>query len=253
MVTDVENSKLQPSIKNLQYSKYAIPEYLVRHYWWAYLSPIGVNFFDHSFIVNQILWGQYHAIAQNAVETITQQYQQKVAAISCAYGGFFPKLAHHHHIENLFMFDVVPIQIKRMQQKFKKNNLKDKGHFFLGNAEQIALQSGQVDSTILYFLLHELPPKARANVLFEAIRIVKPKGRLIIADYAPFGRQHLFHRNKLLRGVFETLEPFLGDFWRCDLLAELTQQAKLQGRTLLIKSEKSYWRQFYRLLELTIE
>jgi ubiquinone/menaquinone biosynthesis C-methylase UbiE len=253
MITDVKNTQLPPSSKNTQYSQYAIPEYLVRHYWWAYLSPTGVSFFDHTFMVNKILWGQYHVIAQNTVDVIVQHPQQNVAAISCAYGNFFPKLAKHCNIQNLFIFDVAPIQIKRMQQKFKKNKLMHKSHFFLGNAEQIALQSDLLNCTILYFLLHELPPKSRTKVLSEAIRITKPNGRLIIADYAPLGRLHLFHRNSFFKYIFETLEPFLGDFWRCDLLAELTQQAKLQGRTISVTSKSNYWRQFYRLLELTIE
>jgi len=245
-----------------KYSQYALPKYLAKHYWWAYLSPIGAKFFDYPFIVNRILWGQYHKISQDTVnlfsapelseQMFSKQKQQKVAGISCAYGEFFPKLIQNKNVEQLFLFDIAPIQIQQMQKKISPQLIKKKCLFFLSNAEQIALASKSVDSAILFFLLHELPEQARKNVLAETVRITKSGGRIIIADYAQNSNKHFFHRIKLFNRIFETLEPFLANFSRCDLIAELSQHAKEQGCKLTLKSERFYFNRFYRLLEFSI-
>ena len=123
----------------------------------------------------------------------------------------------------------------------------------MSNAEQISIADQCVDSAVLFFLLHELPVFSRANVLSETIRITKSGGRIIIADYAENKDDHFFNRFKLFNSVFEKLEPFLGDFWRCDLIAELSAQAKRHGRKVTQTSERHYFNRFYRLLEFTVE
>ncbi|MCW8832768.1 MAG: class I SAM-dependent methyltransferase, partial [Colwellia sp.] len=228
-------------------------DYLVKHYWWAYLSPLGVNFFDHGFMVNRILWGNYHAIAQDAVNVIVSQSAQKVAGISSAYGEFYPNLAQQRQVDNLYLFDIAPIQIKQMQKKIPRHIIEKKCQLFVGDAEHIALTKQSVDTSVLFFLLHELPKAVRGNVLAQAIGITKAGGRLVIADYAQFKGTHLFHRNKLFRTIFESVEPFLANFWGCDLLSEIKEQANVQRRTIKLTHEQYYFDGFYRLLELTIE
>lgn len=235
------------------FSDYYLPEYLTKHYWWAYLLPFGVKFFDQGYVVNRILWGNYHVIAQNAVELISKQSAQTVAGISCAYGEFFPSLVKRKQIDKLYLFDIAPIQIKQVKKKIPKDIIDKKCQFFLSDAENIALQSQSVDTAILFFLLHELPSSARKKVLAHTIRITKNGGRLVIADYAPFANKHLFHKNKIFSHVFKKMEPFLSEFWSCNLLAELNQEAKEQGRTMTLKTQSTYFDDFYRLLEFSIE
>ncbi len=253
MITKNIPSVTENADNKTNYSPYALPNYLVKHYWWAYLSPFGVSFFDHGFMVNGILWGNYHVIAQDAVNLICRQTKQDIAGISCAYGEFFPKLAQQSQVEHLYSFDIAPIQIEQMQKKIPQQVIDDKCQFFLSDAEHIALVNKSVDVSVLFFLLHELPETVRANVLTQAIRITKIGGRLVIADYAQFKQSHLFHRSKFFRFVFEKMEPFLANFWRCDLLNELEVQAKAQGRIIKLANKQHYFAGFYRLLEFTIE
>lgn len=258
MITNTLPYNVSTNISKKQYSQYELPEYLAKHYWWAYLSPKGVEFFDRPFIVNRILWGQYHKIAQDTVDLFSSENalvnaKQTVAGVSCAYGEFFPKLAAHNNVEQLYLFDIAPIQLKQIQKKVPAQLLDKKCQLFLSNAEQISIANQCVDSAILFFLLHELPVFSRANVLSETIRITKPGGRVIIADYAENQDEHFFNRFKVFNSVFERLEPFLGDFWRCDVMAELSEQAKRHGRKVTMVSERYYFNRFYRLLEFTIE
>jgi len=253
MTTDVITHSTEKVSRQGRYSPYALPDYLLQHYWWAYLSPLGVSFFDHGFMVNRILWGQYHAIAQDTVAMISQASNQTVAGVSCAYGEFFPKLAQQEEVKSLYLFDIAPIQIKQMQKKIPSAVAKANCYYFLSDAEKIALANESVDTSVLFFLLHELPQLHRTNVLAQTLQITKAGGRLIIADYGQFTKKHTFHKNKVFSSVFEKMEPFLANFWHCDLLAELSEQAEKQGRTIKLTNEQYYFNRFYRLLEIEVE
>jgi ubiquinone/menaquinone biosynthesis C-methylase UbiE len=213
MTTDTIIQSNSNNVRKTKFSPYALPEYLIQHYWWAYLSPVGMKIFDHGFMVNRILWGQYHAIAKDTVTLISEKSEQNVVGISSAYGEFFPSLAMKAQIKNLYLFDIAPIQLKRMQHKIPQHIFEKKCHFFLSDAGNIAMKNQCVDTSVLFFLLHELPTSVRAKVLAQALRITKVGGRLLIADYAQFKNVHRFHRYSMVRTVFETMEPFLADFW----------------------------------------
>jgi len=230
-----------------------MPEYLAKNYWWAYLSPIGVNLFDHPFIVNRILWGQYHKIASDTVKLLATESDYSIAEISCAYGEIIPKVGAESRANNIYLFDVAPIQVKQARKKIERNNTQDKFTLFEANAENIPLDDNSVDTSLLFFLLHELPEDARKNVLKEAFRITKPGGRVLIADYAPMTTTHLFHKLTFFRKIFEGLEPFLGNFWRIDLANALNDAAKIQKKKSKLQSEKYYWHKFYRLLEFSVD
>jgi len=230
-----------------------MPEYLAKNYWWAYLSPFGVKFFDHPFMVNRILWGQYHKIANDTVKLLATESDYSIAEISCAYGEIIPKVGAESNAKNIYLFDVAPIQLKQAKNKIELNHTKEKFTIFEANAEKIPLETNSVDTSLLFFLLHELPPSVRHNALNEACRITKPGGRIVIADYAPITKSHWFHKIFFFRKIFETLEPFLGIFWRTNLPKLLETTANTQGKSIKQKNEKYYWHRFYRLLEFSVE
>ncbi len=230
-----------------------MPEYLAKNYWWAYLSPIGVNIFDYPFMVNRILWGQYHKIAQDTVELLAKESDYLLAQISCAYGEIIPKVGAESHAKNVHLFDVSPIQLQQARKKITKNHTSELFNVFEADAENIPLADNSVDTSLIFFLLHELPVNVRSNVMKEALRITKPGGRIIIADYAPKTTTHWFHRLSFFRGIFEGLEPFLGNFWRSNLPEELSTAAHAFDKELVQNSEKFYWHKFYRLLDFTVK
>src|SRR3546814_1375681 len=55
----------------------ALPDYLVKHYWWAYLWRPAVWFFDHQPIINTIVFGQYRKLTENTVRLLRPQQRSE--------------------------------------------------------------------------------------------------------------------------------------------------------------------------------
>jgi len=105
---------------------------------------------------------------------------------------------------------------------------------------------------LIFFLLHELPRPARERVLAEAVRVIRPGGRLVITEYAPLPR-HWLYRVSPCRGLSTRLEPFLADFWRHDLEAMLQEKAWRMGKIIRCSETHSVFHDFYRVSVYTLE
>ena len=44
-----------------------VPSYLIAYYWWAYIHPKAVRFFERQWLVNLILWGNYTRLRDLAI------------------------------------------------------------------------------------------------------------------------------------------------------------------------------------------
>ena len=59
--------------------------------------------------------------------------------------------------------------------------------------------------------MHEQPVAVRRRTLAEAMRVVKPGGKIVIVDYHKPARWHPMR--PLMRLVFNKLEPYAMDLW----------------------------------------
>jgi ubiquinone/menaquinone biosynthesis C-methylase UbiE len=223
-----------------------IPEYLARHYWWAYLSPSGVWFFDHRPIINLILFGQYKSILDEVMRRYEAAPSPRTLQLTCAYGAVTPALAMSPATGELHLMDAAAIQLRAAQRKLPPGARPVCCARM--NAESLGYADGAFDTVIIFFLLHELPPDARARTLEEALRTLKPGGRLLIADYGHHTRSHLLHRLPPPRALLEKLEPFLHEFWHSDLDALLAAAAARHAMQLEAGPETPIFRGFYRVL-----
>jgi len=202
-------------------------------------------------MVNRILWGQYKAIAQDTVAALQQSNVQHLLQISCAYGEIIPWVARDSGAGQITLLDVAPIQLACAEEKLAKVNALERVELLQANAEHLPFENNQFDGGLLFFLLHELPPVARQNVLKEALRCCSQ--HLVIADYAEKTDRHWFHNRWPFRGVFESLEPCLGAFWQTDLFNEIESVAAALGKKVRLTRQKSYFAGFYRLWHLTLD
>jgi ubiquinone/menaquinone biosynthesis C-methylase UbiE len=97
-----------------------------------------------------------------------------------------------------------------------------------GNAEALPFADGSIQAITCVFLLHELPPAARVNVLAEAYRVLEPGGVLVLADSVQLADSPEFAvpmRN--FSRVFH--EPYYPSYIREDIPARLSQAGFVPG------------------------
>jgi ubiquinone/menaquinone biosynthesis C-methylase UbiE len=85
----------------------------------------------------------------------------------------------------------------------------------LCDAAELAIPDGSYDQALLFFLLHEQPDDIRRATLAEALRVVRPGGKIVIVDYA---RPATWHPLRLFwLPLLRVLEPFARDLWQHDV------------------------------------
>jgi ubiquinone/menaquinone biosynthesis C-methylase UbiE len=210
-----EISPLQPARADLLSADDAgIPLYLRRHYWWAYIHPRGVKFFDRLWIVNLILLGNYNRLRDRALAEFGKAASGNILQLACVYGDLTARLERRVAAGNgkLDVVDVVPIQLSNLEKKLPGCT---QVRLLRMDSADLRLPDASYDRVMLFFLLHEQPASHRARTLNEAFRVVKPGGKILIVDFAkPHWWNPLYY---LWQPLLALLEPFALDLWWNDI------------------------------------
>ncbi len=91
-----------------------------------------------------------------------------------------------------------------------------------GNAEKLSFQSNTLQGVTCVFLLHELPPQARQNVINDCLRVLEPGGVFVLADSIQLSDSPKF---KPVMDNFHRAfhEPFYRDYINDDIEARLKE------------------------------
>src|SRR6185369_14700869 len=193
--------------------KLPIPRYLEQVYWWAYVHPNAVQLFEREWLVNLILFGNYGRLRDAALAELGETIGGRTLQVACVYGNLTPRLrerlAGHASLD---VVDILPIQLKNLAQKLPPD---ERVALLQGDSSSLACPDASYDQVLLFFLLHEQPEAVRRATLAEAMRVVKPGGKIVIVDYH---RPVPLHPLRLLMtGVFKKLEPYAMDLWDHEL------------------------------------
>ena len=229
------------------------PEYLAKHYWWAYIWRFGVWFFDHQPIISSILFGQYQSLLDATKQIIGNPIRGKTLQIACVYGKLTPSIAQNLATDDLHIIDVATVQLAATRHKLNSHN-PSKNNYFLTkmNAEYLAFADNCFDTALIFFLLHEMPMAARERTITEALRVLNHNGRLIITEYGELTETHLFHRIGIIRYFLGVLEPFLPGFWRQSLDGVVKECASQIKKTVSVQRETLVFNRFYRVIEYKV-
>jgi len=200
----------------------ALPEYLEQTYWWAYLHPRGVNFFERQWLVNLILWGNYTTLRDAAFAELAAVQGGKVLQVACVYGDFTVKLAQRLGPgTRLDDVDVAPVQLENLRKKIGTPPGVSLHH---QDSANLAFPDQSYDCVVVFFLLHEQPAHARIRTIQEALRVTRRGGKIVIVDYhqpawlSPF--------RYIMLPVLKTLEPYALDMWFTEIASWLPVDAQ---------------------------
>jgi ubiquinone/menaquinone biosynthesis C-methylase UbiE len=187
-----------------------IPDYLQAHYWWAYIHPRAVRVFDRGWLVNLILWGNYRRLTDAALHALGDTLTGRCLQMACVYGDLTPRLARQVMAGggSLDVIDVLPMQLANLRHKLRPGS---PVRLLRQDSTALAAADASYDRVLLFFLLHEQPADVRRRTLNEALRVVKPGGRVVVVDYA---RPRWWHPLRWLwLPVLHRLEPYARALW----------------------------------------
>jgi|GEM_PF-218815 len=238
----------------VSYAHGGIPDYLAKHYWWAYLSRFGVRFFDREPIISAILFGNYRRLVDRTLGLLKRGKIGRTLQLTCVYGSLTPHLAEYVPAEDLHVVDVAPIQLEATRRKLTRQagGSRNIARMARMNAESLAYADNSFDTIVIFFLFHELPAAVRERALTEALRVLRPGGRLLITEYGQYTKTHPFHRLRPLRRIFGALEPFLPGFWKEDLTARISARSWIYAKRLSDALEERIFGGFYRVTQYRI-
>ena len=199
-----------------------MPRYLEQTYWWAYVHPNAVRVFERQWLVNLILWGNYNRLRDSVFSELNAPVSGKVLQVACVYGDFTEMLARQLGPQGtLDVADVAPVQIENLKRKINGHPRVAVHHQDSGD---LAFTDAGYDYVVLFFLLHEMPEAVRARTVSEALRVVKPGGKVIFVDYH---RPHWINPFRyLMMPILTWLEPFAMDLWRREIAAWIPSAIK---------------------------
>ncbi len=198
-----------------------IPRYLEQVYWWAYVHPRAVQVFERPWLVNLILFGNYGRLRDAALEALGTSVKGRTLQLACVYGNLTPRLRERLTPDaRLDVLDVLPVQLDNLAAKLPTD---PRVTLMQGDSSSLTLPDASCDQVLMFFLMHEQPEAVRRATLAEAMRVVRPGGRVVIVDYDQPAPWHPLR--PLMRLVFKHLEPYAMDLWHHDLRSFLPAEA----------------------------
>jgi ubiquinone/menaquinone biosynthesis C-methylase UbiE len=190
-----------------------VPHYLNQAYWWAYVHPNAVRVFEREWLVNLILFGNYGRLRDAALAELGETVSGSTLQVACVYGTLTPllrrRLAPDAHLD---VVDILPVQLRNLAAKIPADG---RVRLVQSDSSSLACADASYDQVLLFFLLHEQPEHVRRKTLAEALRVVKPGGKIVIMDYHRPAKWHPLR--PLLAFVFRYLEPFAMALWLREL------------------------------------
>jgi ubiquinone/menaquinone biosynthesis C-methylase UbiE len=191
----------------------AVPDYVEKPYFWAYVRPWAIKFWEREWLINLILWFHYKRLRDEALAAFGNNLPGKTLQLSCAYGALTPRLYERIAASGgtLDVADVVRGQLENLNRKLPKPN---KVRLLNMNATALSLPVAAYDRVLMFFLPHELPRAERERAFSEAFRVVKPGGILLVVE---FSQPKWWHPLRYIYLPFLAfLEPYAPDIWKHD-------------------------------------
>jgi len=203
-----------------------------------------VRLFERQWLVNLILWGNFGRLRDAALDALGDKLAGRTLQIACVYGDLTGRLrARLTPGGSLDVVDVLRVQLENLARKLPGD---PRVGLMLGDSAALDLPAASYDRALLFFLLHEQPEDVRRGTLSEALRILKPGGRLVIVDYHRPTPRNLLYLPMV--AILKTLEPFAMDLWKHEMSEWFPEDSRIHSL-----EKKTSFGGLYQLLTLTKE
>ncbi|MES2149769.1 MAG: class I SAM-dependent methyltransferase [Pseudomonadota bacterium] len=188
-----------------------------------------IKLVDFQPVIAAILLFQYDRLVSLIAAGLrnTDLRGQDVLITSCAFGNVIPRVvdaALGAGARRVLIADIIRNELTNARDKLGAHL--DQVEFIEENAVAMQRADESVDANVIFFLLHELPHELKRVALKEAVRVLRPGGKLYLAE---------FHRpdQPVLRMLswiyFKVFEPLGLALWSThDPLMQLEGLGKLQ-------------------------
>ncbi len=156
------------------------------HIYPIYSNMRLIRLIDFQPIISAILLFQYHRLVSAIVDGLRRLdlRDQKVLITSCAFGNVIPRVvtaAIETGARKVLIADIIKNELSHAESKLLGHV--EKTEMLEQNAASLKLESGSVAANVIFFLLHELPHHLKIQALREAGRVVKPGGKVYLAEF----------------------------------------------------------------------
>jgi ubiquinone/menaquinone biosynthesis C-methylase UbiE len=134
--------------------------------------------------------GREQRLREATVALATIAPEERVLDIGCGTGTLLLTAARLHPSARYRGIDPAPEMIDRARAKAARAGVELT--LEVGVAEALELEDASVDVVLSSLMLHHLPPPTLDLALAEAVRVLRPGGRLVVIDFP--GAGPLFHR-----------------------------------------------------------
>jgi len=156
------------------------------HIYPIYSNMRLIRLIDFQPIISAILLFQYHRLVSGIVDGLRRLdlHDQKVLITSCAFGNVIPRVvtaAIERGARKVLIADIIKNELTHAESKLLGHA--HKTEMLEQNAASLKLENGSVAANVIFFLLHELPHPLKIQALREAGRVVKPGGKVYLAEF----------------------------------------------------------------------
>jgi ubiquinone/menaquinone biosynthesis C-methylase UbiE len=204
------------------------PAYFRRNFHWqtdGYFSQHSAELYDVG--VEFLFLGMADVMRRQVIPPVVEHLRgqdgaerPRILDVACGTGRMLRQLTQTLPNAKLYGLDLSPYYIAAARGMLASANAD--ASLVADNAERMPFRDDYFDVSLSVYLFHELPKRARQNVLSEMYRVTKPGGLVVVEDSAQYAEAESV-AYFLDRFSEEFHEPYHRDYLRDDLREQLAR------------------------------